>query len=78
MLYAAIAPAVAMRSFFGETIDDGPMSVVVANWGVLIALMGALLFTERCGHRRANSRWSLPELARSRSSLSCLREDSVT
>jgi len=43
MLYAAIAPAAAVQSMFGETADGAMASIVVPNWGVLIGLMGALL-----------------------------------
>lgn len=43
MLYAAIAPDAAMQRFFGEGIDSQAVSIVVANWGILIGLMGALL-----------------------------------
>jgi hypothetical protein len=43
MLYAAIAPVAAMQSFFGETVESGAASIVVANWGILVGLMGALL-----------------------------------
>jgi hypothetical protein len=43
MLYAAIAPNAAMQAFFGESVESQAVSIVVANWGVLIGLMGALL-----------------------------------
>jgi hypothetical protein len=43
MLYAAFAPAAAMQSFFGETVENQAVSIVVANWAILIGLMGALL-----------------------------------
>lgn len=43
MLYAALSPAAAIQSFFGETPEGAMASVVVPNWGVLIGLMGALL-----------------------------------
>jgi hypothetical protein len=43
MIYAAIAPDAALRSTFGEGVSSPAMEVVVRNWGVLIALMGALL-----------------------------------
>ena len=43
MLYAAIAPDAAMRSMFGESVD-GPLAHILArNWGMLIALTGAML-----------------------------------
>jgi len=43
MLYAAIAPQAAVQSMFQETPEGAMASVIVPNWGVLIALMGALL-----------------------------------
>ena len=43
MLYAAIAPAAAMQSYFGESVENQAASIVVRNWGILIGLMGALL-----------------------------------
>ncbi len=43
MLYAAIAPEAALRSTFGEALAGPLASIVVRNWGVLIALLGALL-----------------------------------
>jgi hypothetical protein len=43
MLYAAISPLNAMTAFFGERLGTPAAAVVVANWGILIALMGALL-----------------------------------
>ncbi|WP_395647165.1 hypothetical protein [Terricaulis sp.] len=43
MLYAAVAPAAAMQSMFGDTVDTDGVIVVIRNWGILIALMGALL-----------------------------------
>jgi hypothetical protein len=43
MLYAAISPLNAMTAFFGEGLGTPAAAVVVANWGILIALMGALL-----------------------------------
>lgn len=43
MIYAAIAPDAAMRSTFGEGVTNPAAAIVVRNWGVLIALMGALL-----------------------------------
>jgi len=44
MVYAAIAPAAALQSTFGETLS-GPLAalIVVRSWGVLIALVGAML-----------------------------------
>src|SRR6185503_10803271 len=43
MLYAAVAPQAALRGTFGETLEGAVAEVVVRNWGVLIALMGAML-----------------------------------
>ena len=43
MLYAALFPAAALQSTFGETISGPAAEMVVRNWGVLIFLMGALL-----------------------------------
>lgn len=43
MAYAAIAPAAALESTFGESLSGPLAEVVVRNWGVLITLVGALL-----------------------------------
>lgn len=43
MLYAAIAPAAALESTFGESLSGPLAEVVVRNWGALVALVGALL-----------------------------------
>jgi hypothetical protein len=43
MVYAAIAPAAAARSTFGESLDGPVADVVVRNWGALIALVGAMM-----------------------------------
>jgi hypothetical protein len=43
MLYAAIAPAAALQSMFGETLTGPLAEVVVRNWGALSALVGAML-----------------------------------
>jgi hypothetical protein len=43
MLYAAIAPAAALQSNFGEAIDGPLAQIVVRNWGVLIGLVGLML-----------------------------------
>lgn len=43
MLYAAFLPIPASQSMFGETPQGAMASIVVPNWGVLIALMGGLL-----------------------------------
>jgi hypothetical protein len=43
MVYAAIAPHAALRSTFGESLEGPLAEIVVRNWGVLIALVGAML-----------------------------------
>ena len=43
MIYAAIAPEAALQSSFGETLTGPVSSVIVRNWGALIALIGAML-----------------------------------
>lgn len=43
MVYAAGAPAAALQSTFGESLQGPVAEVVVRNWGLLIALMGGLL-----------------------------------
>ena len=43
MIYAAIAPSAALNSSFGESLTGPLAEIVVRNWGVLIALMGAML-----------------------------------
>ena len=43
MLYAALAPEAAMRSTFGETLDGPLAEIIVRSWGVLVALVGAML-----------------------------------
>ena len=43
MIHAAIAPQAALRSTFGETLEGPLAEIVVRNWGVLIALVGAML-----------------------------------
>lgn len=43
MLQAAIAPRATLRSLFGEE-PQGPLALLLArNWGILIALTGAML-----------------------------------
>ena len=43
MLQAAIAPCAALRSLLGDE-PQGPLALLLArNWGVLIALTGAML-----------------------------------
>jgi hypothetical protein len=43
MVHAAIAPESALQSTFGETLTGPLAEIVVRNWGVLIALIGAML-----------------------------------
>ena len=43
MLYAAVSPQEALQSTFGQTLEGPVADIVVRNWGVLIALMGAML-----------------------------------
>jgi len=43
MLYAALAPQAVLSSIFGSTLDGPLAEIVVRNWGVLIALIGAML-----------------------------------
>jgi hypothetical protein len=43
MLYPAIAPQAALRGMFGETLDGPLAEIVVRNWAVLIAIVGAML-----------------------------------
>ena len=43
MIYAARAPAAALRSTFGESVSGPVADIVVRNWGALIALVGAML-----------------------------------
>ena len=43
MVYAAIAPAAALQSTFGESLSGPVAELVVRNWGVLIALVGLML-----------------------------------
>ena len=43
MIYAAIAPQAALQSTFGESLEGPLAEIVVRNWGVLIALIGAML-----------------------------------
>lgn len=43
MLYAAVAPAAALRSTFGATLEGPLAEIVVRNWGFLIALVGGML-----------------------------------
>jgi hypothetical protein len=43
MIYAAIAQRAAMESTFGKTLDEPLAEIIVRNWGVLVALVGAML-----------------------------------
>jgi hypothetical protein len=43
MIYAAVAPEAALRSSFGQSLTGPVADVVVRNWGILIALVGAML-----------------------------------
>lgn len=43
MVYAAVAPQAALRHTFGSALEGPVGEVVVRNWGVLIALVGAML-----------------------------------
>jgi len=43
MIYAAIAPAAALQSTFGESLTGPTAELVVRNWGVLIAIVGLML-----------------------------------
>jgi hypothetical protein len=41
--YAAVAPAAALESTFGESVHGPVAELLARNWGVLVGLMGALL-----------------------------------
>lgn len=44
MLYAALAPEAALLNMFGSTLADGALGdILVRSWGLLIALVGAML-----------------------------------
>ena len=43
MVYAAVAPQAALRHTFGSALEGPVGEVVVRNWGVLVALVGAML-----------------------------------
>jgi hypothetical protein len=43
MIYAAFAPRAALQSTFGAALEGPVAEIVVRNWGVLIALVGAML-----------------------------------
>ena len=41
--YAAVAPAAALESTFGESVNGPVAELLARNWGVLVALLGVLL-----------------------------------
>jgi hypothetical protein len=43
MIYAAIAPAAALNSMFGETLSGPLAELLVRNWAILITLVGLAL-----------------------------------
>lgn len=43
MIQAAFAPQAALRAMFGEGLGGPVAEIVVRSWGVLIALVGAML-----------------------------------
>ena len=43
MLLAALAPATALHSTFGDTLSGPLAELVVRNWGVLIGIIGVML-----------------------------------
>lgn len=43
MLLAALAPATALHSTFGETLSGPLAELVVRNWGILIGIIGVML-----------------------------------
>lgn len=43
MVYAALAPAAALNTTFGESLEGKLAEIVVRNWGALIALVGGML-----------------------------------
>ena len=43
MVFAAIAPQLALNSMFGLSLEGQLAEVVVRNWGALIALIGGML-----------------------------------
>ena len=43
MIYAAISPAKALQSTFGESLSGPLAELVVRNWGLLIAMGGGML-----------------------------------
>ena len=43
MIHALFAPEAALQSNFGESLNGPVASIVVRNWGALIALVGGML-----------------------------------
>jgi len=43
MIYALVAPEAALQSNFGESLSGPVASIVVRNWGALIAIVGGML-----------------------------------
>jgi hypothetical protein len=43
MIYAAISPAKALESTFGESLSGPLAELIVRNWAVLIAMGGGML-----------------------------------
>lgn len=43
MIYALFAPEAALQSNFGESLSGPVASIIVRNWGALIALVGGML-----------------------------------
>ena len=43
MIHALFAPEAALQSNFGESLSGPVASIVVRNWGALIALVGGML-----------------------------------
>jgi hypothetical protein len=43
MIQAAFSPAATVQTTFGETVNGPAAEIIVRNWGVLIALIGAML-----------------------------------
>jgi hypothetical protein len=43
MIYAAVAPAAALESTFGESLNGPLAELIVRNWGALVAIGGGML-----------------------------------
>jgi hypothetical protein len=56
MLVAAVAPATALHSTFGETLNGPLAELVVRNWGILITMVGVMLISGGVNpeHRRVS------------------------